>query len=151
MTRWKVSEIQSLHSTKIHPLVVPSRYQSCSQFTYFTLHVSFPLTRVLPLCHMPTIGARRHSALGAASRNATMETNSIIRNLALAKLLPFSNIRGRSSCCRDSYRMVYIRQKNLHGLKEYKYAGVDHSLVSRYILKPFYNNVAINWFPMSMA
>ncbi|MCJ1300814.1 hypothetical protein MMC08_003613 [Hypocenomyce scalaris] len=47
--------------------------------------------------------------------------------------------------------MVYIRSKRLPGLKEYKYAGVDHSLVSRYILKPFYNNVAINCFPMSMA
>ncbi|SLM34707.1 ethanolaminephosphotransferase [Lasallia pustulata] len=47
--------------------------------------------------------------------------------------------------------MVYIRAKKLHGLKEYKYAGVDHSLVSRYILKPFYNNVAIKCFPMSMA
>ena len=47
--------------------------------------------------------------------------------------------------------MVYIRQQNLHGLKEYKYAGVDHSLLSRYILKPFYTNVAIKCFPMSMA
>ncbi|KAL8913580.1 MAG: hypothetical protein Q9171_001664 [Xanthocarpia ochracea] len=36
--------------------------------------------------------------------------------------------------------MVYIRQKQLAGLHPYKYAGVDHSLVSRYILKPFYNN-----------
>ena len=49
------------------------------------------------------------------------------------------------------HRMVYVRQKSLHGLKEYKYAGVDHSLLSRYILKPFYNNVAIKCFPMSMA
>lgn len=48
-------------------------------------------------------------------------------------------------------KMVYIRQKNLEGLHRYKYAGVDHSLVSRYILKPFYNNVAIKCFPMSMA
>ena len=47
--------------------------------------------------------------------------------------------------------MVYIRAKKLQGLKEYKYAGVDHSLVSRYVLKPFYNNVAIKCFPMSMA
>ncbi|KAI4248225.1 MAG: hypothetical protein L6R42_009364 [Xanthoria sp. 1 TBL-2021] len=47
--------------------------------------------------------------------------------------------------------MVYIRQKQLAGLHPYKYAGVDHSLVSRYILKPFYNNVAIKCFPMSMA
>ena len=47
--------------------------------------------------------------------------------------------------------MVYIRQNNLHGLKQYKYAGVDHSLLSRYVLKPFYTNVAIKCFPMSMA
>lgn len=47
--------------------------------------------------------------------------------------------------------MVYIRQKNLQGLHPYKYAGVDHSLVSRYILKPFYTNVVIKCFPMSMA
>ncbi|MCJ1226147.1 hypothetical protein MMC12_002796 [Toensbergia leucococca] len=47
--------------------------------------------------------------------------------------------------------MVYIRQKNLQGLHPYKYAGVDHSLVSRYILKPFYTNVVIKCFPMWMA
>lgn len=49
------------------------------------------------------------------------------------------------------FRMVYIRQRNLEKLKEYKYSGVDKSLVSRYILKPFYTNVAIKCFPMSMA
>jgi len=48
-------------------------------------------------------------------------------------------------------KMEYIRQKNLKGLHPYKYAGVDHSLVSRYVLKPFYNNVVIKCFPMSMA
>ena len=47
--------------------------------------------------------------------------------------------------------MVYIRPKNLEGLRQYKYAGVDKSLTSRYILKPFYNNVVIRCFPMSMA
>ncbi|KAL8719249.1 MAG: hypothetical protein Q9225_003734 [Loekoesia sp. 1 TL-2023] len=47
--------------------------------------------------------------------------------------------------------MVYIRQKQLAGLHPYQYAGVDHSLVSRYVLKPFYNKVAIKCFPMSMA
>jgi len=47
--------------------------------------------------------------------------------------------------------MVYIRQDKLPKLKEYKYSAVDHSLVSRYILKPFYTNVVINFFPMSMA
>ncbi|KAF6233623.1 hypothetical protein HO173_008180 [Letharia columbiana] len=47
--------------------------------------------------------------------------------------------------------MVYIRQKKLEGLHDYKYAGVDHSLTSKYVLKPFYNNVVIKCFPMSMA
>ncbi|KAI9822197.1 MAG: hypothetical protein M1826_000506 [Phylliscum demangeonii] len=47
--------------------------------------------------------------------------------------------------------MVFIRQNQLSKLKEYRYSGVDHSLVSRYLLKPFYTNVAIKCFPMSMA
>ncbi|BAE63533.1 unnamed protein product [Aspergillus oryzae RIB40] len=47
--------------------------------------------------------------------------------------------------------MVYIRQHQLPKLREYRYAGVDHSLISRYVLKPFYNNVVIKCFPMSMA
>ena len=47
--------------------------------------------------------------------------------------------------------MVYIRQDKLPKLKEYKYSGVDKSLVSRYVLKPFYTNVVIHMFPMSMA
>ncbi|KAF1983853.1 Choline/ethanolaminephosphotransferase [Aulographum hederae CBS 113979] len=47
--------------------------------------------------------------------------------------------------------MVYIRQEKLPKLNEYKYSGVDHSLLSRYVLKPFYTNVVINCFPMWMA
>ncbi|KAJ5780487.1 hypothetical protein N7457_005647 [Penicillium paradoxum] len=47
--------------------------------------------------------------------------------------------------------MVYIRQHELANLKNYKYAGVDHSPVSRFILKPFYNKFVIHCFPMSMA
>jgi len=47
--------------------------------------------------------------------------------------------------------MVYIRQEQLPKLKEYKYSGVDKSLVSRYIMKPFYTNYVIDLFPMSMA
>ncbi|OJJ43454.1 hypothetical protein ASPZODRAFT_136320 [Penicilliopsis zonata CBS 506.65] len=47
--------------------------------------------------------------------------------------------------------MVYIRQHQLPKLREYKYAGVDHSLVSRYVLKPFYSNFVIKCFPMGMA
>ncbi|CAG8893971.1 unnamed protein product [Penicillium nalgiovense] len=47
--------------------------------------------------------------------------------------------------------MVYIRQHELANLKNYKYAGVDHSPVSRFILKPFYNKCVIPCFPMGMA
>ncbi|KAL1987705.1 hypothetical protein VTN96DRAFT_2545 [Rasamsonia emersonii] len=47
--------------------------------------------------------------------------------------------------------MAWIRQHNLPALRSYKYSGVDHSLVSRYILKPFYTNFVIRLFPRSMA
>ncbi|TVY30325.1 putative CDP-alcohol phosphatidyltransferase class-I family protein [Lachnellula hyalina] len=47
--------------------------------------------------------------------------------------------------------MVYVRQDKLPGLKQYKYSGVDHSLLSRYVLKPFYTNFVIKCFPMWMA
>ncbi|KKK21692.1 hypothetical protein AOCH_003116, partial [Aspergillus ochraceoroseus] len=47
--------------------------------------------------------------------------------------------------------MVYIRQHQLSNLKDYRYAGVDLSLTSRYVLKPFYNKFVIKFFPMSMA
>ncbi|KAK3489185.1 CDP-alcohol phosphatidyltransferase-domain-containing protein [Neurospora hispaniola] len=47
--------------------------------------------------------------------------------------------------------MVYVRQEKLPNLREYKYSAVDHSLTSKYILKPFYTNVVIKLFPMSMA
>ncbi|KAK2873767.1 hypothetical protein FQN49_002095 [Arthroderma sp. PD_2] len=47
--------------------------------------------------------------------------------------------------------MTYIRAQALDGLKQYKYASVDKSLTSKYILKPFYTNFVINCFPMSMA
>ncbi|OBT77778.1 ethanolaminephosphotransferase [Pseudogymnoascus sp. 05NY08] len=47
--------------------------------------------------------------------------------------------------------MVYVRQEKLPGLKNYKYNGVDHSLLSRYVLKPFYTNFVIKCFPLWMA
>jgi hypothetical protein len=47
--------------------------------------------------------------------------------------------------------MTWIRQYDLPALREYKYSGVDHSLVSRYIMKPFYSNVVIHLFPLNMA
>ncbi|PNH61057.1 hypothetical protein VD0002_g6685 [Verticillium dahliae] len=48
-------------------------------------------------------------------------------------------------------KMVYVRQEFLPNLKEYKYASVDQSLTSKYILKPFYTHFVIKLFPMSMA
>ncbi|KAK7418703.1 Phosphotransferase [Neonectria magnoliae] len=47
--------------------------------------------------------------------------------------------------------MVYVRQRELPALREYKYSSVDRSLLSKYVLKPFYTNVVIKCFPMSMA
>lgn len=47
--------------------------------------------------------------------------------------------------------MGYLRQEKLPNLKQYKYSSVDRSLVSKYILKPFYTNVVIKCFPKSMA
>lgn len=55
-----------------------------------------------------------------------------------------------ASRLRTCVKMVYIRQRQLPKLHEYKYAGVDHSLLSKYVLKPFYTQV-IKLFPMSMA
>lgn len=52
---------------------------------------------------------------------------------------------------RDPATMVYIRQDKLPKLKEYKYSGVDHSLLSQYVMKPFYTHVVIKCFPMWMA
>ena len=76
----------------------------------------------------------------------------VLRPTSTCSGLPTSKKIGRSQAYNIPLpKMVYIRQKNLEGLHRYKYAGVDHSLVSRYILKPFYNNVAIKCFPMSMA
>lgn len=46
---------------------------------------------------------------------------------------------------------MYIRHSKLENLKAYKYSAEDHSLTSKYILKPFYTNVVINFFPLSMA
>ncbi|KAJ5118873.1 hypothetical protein N7448_010580 [Penicillium atrosanguineum] len=47
--------------------------------------------------------------------------------------------------------MVYIRQHHLPNLRNYKYAGVDHSLLSRFVMKPFYSKCVIGLFPMGMA
>ncbi|KAK3674405.1 Phosphotransferase [Recurvomyces mirabilis] len=47
--------------------------------------------------------------------------------------------------------MVYIRQQQLEKLNEYKYSGVDRSLVSRYILKPYWWSKVIELFPLGMA
>jgi hypothetical protein len=63
-------------------------------------------------------------------------------------LLPFNCVYPHF---RKTVTMVYVRQEKLPALKAYKYSGVDHSLLSRYVLKPFYTHVVIKCFPMSMA
>lgn len=52
---------------------------------------------------------------------------------------------------RPSYTMVYIRQSQLPGLKKYKYSGVDHSLLSRYVLKPYWWSQVVEFVPLSVA
>lgn len=47
--------------------------------------------------------------------------------------------------------MVYIRQEQLPRLKEYKYSGVDRSLISNYILKPYWWSQFIKIVPLSIA
>lgn len=66
-------------------------------------------------------------------------------------IIPQGPTPGEPYIAPETFTMVYVRQDKLPGLKEYKYSGVDHSLVSRYILKPFYTNVVIKCFPMWMA
>ena len=50
-----------------------------------------------------------------------------------------------------SSNMVYIRQEQLPGLKQYQYSGVDRSLLSRYVLSPYWWSQVIRLFPLSMA
>ena len=86
------------------------------------------------------------------SRPSTSTTEPALSPLTLFPLLlrppALDDTRARE---RNTATMVYIRQDKLPKLKEYKYQGVDHSLVSRYVLKPFYTHVVIKCFPMWMA
>jgi len=46
--------------------------------------------------------------------------------------------------------MGYIGHHGVATLRRYKYSGVDHSLVAKYILQPFWSrfvNVFPLWFP----
>ena len=47
--------------------------------------------------------------------------------------------------------MGYVRQRELPALREYKYSAVDRSLLSKYVMKPFYARLVLPCFPMSMA
>ncbi|EME86205.1 uncharacterized protein MYCFIDRAFT_151217 [Pseudocercospora fijiensis CIRAD86] len=47
--------------------------------------------------------------------------------------------------------MGYIRVKQLERLNEYKYSSVDRSLISQYLLKPYWWSQVIKLFPPSMA
>ena len=87
-------------------------------------------------------------------RRVNPENENLIENDATRKDYICSIHRIHSKACvtdQGVIKMVYIRQQKLEDLHNYKYAGVDHSLTSKYILKPFYTNVVIKCFPMSMA
>jgi ethanolaminephosphotransferase len=46
--------------------------------------------------------------------------------------------------------MGYIGHHGVATLRRYKYSGVDHSLVAKYILQPFWSrfvNIFPLWFP----
>jgi ethanolaminephosphotransferase len=45
---------------------------------------------------------------------------------------------------------IYIRNGHLAALRDYKYAGQDKSLMSKYILNPFWTKMA-TFFPANMA
>jgi ethanolaminephosphotransferase len=45
---------------------------------------------------------------------------------------------------------IYIRNGHLNALQEYRYAGQDKSLVSKYLLNPFWTRLAAR-FPATMA
>ena len=88
--------------------------------------------------------------LVAFSKNMNLNTVLYILRVHAASplfIFCFSEVKEHTK----PVNMVYIRQRQLAKLHEYKYAGVDHSLLSKYVLKPFYTNVAIKCFPMSMA
>lgn len=44
----------------------------------------------------------------------------------------------------------YIPEESLKGLHLYKYGGVDKSLVSKYVLGPYWNNL-VKIFPLWVA
>ncbi|KAL1922774.1 uncharacterized protein VTP21DRAFT_9150 [Calcarisporiella thermophila] len=46
--------------------------------------------------------------------------------------------------------MGYIRQEQLRNLRLYKYDGVDHSILSRYVLGPYWDNL-VKLFPLSVS
>lgn len=45
---------------------------------------------------------------------------------------------------------IFLREKALPGLKKYKYSSVDKSLISKYVLKPFYTRF-VDVFPLWLA
>lgn len=47
-------------------------------------------------------------------------------------------------------RPHYIPRNRRQNLSKYKYSGEDHSIISRYVLTPYWNRL-VTYFPMSMA
>lgn len=94
------------------------------------------------------------------ARNLTSSLHSSFPWLHLVPgTLPSSGLCQYSLICHEDHPStsfpspvaMYVRQDKLPGLKEYKYSSVDRSLLSKYVLKPFYTNFVIKCFPMSMA
>ncbi|KAK4452855.1 putative coatomer subunit gamma-2 protein [Podospora aff. communis PSN243] len=77
----------------------------------------------------------------------TVNGGRVVANIRMA----YSSKSGVTTKITKSDTMVYVREKFLPNLRQYKYSSVDRSLVSKYILKPFYTNVVIKCFPMRMA
>lgn len=47
-------------------------------------------------------------------------------------------------------RPHYIPRNKRENLAKYKYSGADHSIVSKYLLSPYWNNL-VKIFPKNMA
>lgn len=47
-------------------------------------------------------------------------------------------------------RPHYIPRSRRENLAKYKYSGADHSIVSKYLLSPYWNNL-VKLFPKSVA
>jgi hypothetical protein len=120
------------------------------------------------------VGPHQRESKQKASENRKKKTKQ--SDASFNRQTNDSTLHASSSTVNTAAIMVYIRQSQLPKLKEYKYSGmsihhsrrdistcndvhctnhnttaVDHSLLSRYVLKPYWWSQVINLFPMAMA